>query len=227
MLGGHAPVAHTFIPPADVKWDWVKDVTIIYDYDLRRAADLAAQMGWTRGGDGLFQKPGEESATILLQTSASDKNARELAIIADYWKAAGFRVEQTVIPAVEARDNRVNASFPGFMTGSTPASYRNTLRKNYGPACPTEQSRWVGTNNGCYRNPELDRIVDGLAVAIEPSEQRRLYRERVKLETEELPLLPLYLDVQIHLFRQGVRGVRGETNPTTSVSWNAAEWDVD
>jgi peptide/nickel transport system substrate-binding protein len=227
MLGGQSPVAHTFIPPDDVKWDWVKDVAVTYDYDPRRSADLLTQMGWTRGGDGAFQKSGDDATAIPISASASDKNVRELAIIADYWKAAGLKVEQIVIPAVEARDNRVNANFGGFMPGSTPASYRNTLKKNYGPACPMEQTRWVGTNNGCYRNAELDRIIDALSIAIEPNTQQRLFRERVKLETEELPLLPLYFDVQIHLFREGVHGVRGETNPTTSVSWNAAEWDVD
>src|SRR5262249_7157807 len=149
------------------------------------------------------------------------------AIIADYWKGAGLKVDQTVIPAAEARDARVYASFGGFLTGSTPASFRNTLKKNYGAACASEATRWVGTNTGCYRNADLDRIIDAIAVAIDPGEQRRLYQERVRLETQELPLLPLYFDVQIHLFREGVRGVKGETNPTTSVSWNAADWEVD
>src|SRR5206468_5561767 len=43
---GQALVADTFIPPDDVKWDWVKDAMVTYPYDTRRALQLLAEVGW-------------------------------------------------------------------------------------------------------------------------------------------------------------------------------------
>jgi len=226
MLAGRSPVSDWFLTPDDDKYDWVRGVTATYDYSPRRSAELLSEVGWVRGQDGVFHEPRAEPSIVPLATTTSDKNVREIAIIADYWKAAGVPVEQRVIPPADGRDPRVTSTFPGFLGWAVPASFRNTLRRTYGPACPTEQTRWVGTNQGCYQNPELDGIVDALSIAIDPAEQRRLYEQRFRIETGELPELPLYFDVQVHLFRQGVRGVKGETNPATSVSWNVAEWDV-
>ncbi|MBM2812299.1 MAG: hypothetical protein HW416_3058 [Chloroflexi bacterium] len=90
---------------------------------------------------------------------------------------------------------------------------------------PTGQNMG-GSNPGCYQNPTLDLIIDRPNTAIDPTDQRSRYRDSVRVQTEQLPLLPLYFDVQMALFRAGVTGVKGDTKPTTSVAWNVAEWDA-
>jgi ABC-type transport system substrate-binding protein len=87
-------------------------------------------------------------------------------------------------------------------------------------------SRWAGGNRGCCQNPEMDRTIEALTTAIEPDAQRRLYRDLVRMQSEEFPVLPLYFNVQITVFRDGVLGVKGDTQPRTSVSWNVTEWDL-
>ncbi len=226
LLEGQAPVSHTFIPPNDQRWEWVRDAVIQYPHDERRAHELLASAGWRRGGDGTYLNASGERVTLPLWTTAGEQNEQELAIIADNWKALGINAEQTVLSSAQTRNNELRASFPAFDTTAVPATFENTLQRVYGPTCPSEATRWAGGNRGCYQNPEMDRVADALTTAIDPDTQRRLYRELVRMQSEELPVLPLYFNVQITMFRDGVLGVKGDTQPRTSVSWNAAEWDV-
>lgn len=226
LYAGQAPVSHTFVPPADPKWSWVQDVAARYDYDPRRAQQLLAAVGW-RLQDGVIRDALGSPVVIPAWSTSGENNARELAIIADYWKAAGLSVEQTILSAAQARDFRLRVSFTGVFTTEIPLDFSQTLGRAYGPVCPTEQSGWVGSNRGCYQNPQMDRVIDALHTAIDPADQRLLYRELVKIQTEDLPVLPLQFEIQATLFREGVSGVKGDTRPTkTSVLWNINEWDL-
>ncbi len=226
LLENQAPVSHTFIPPSDVKWEWVRDAVVQYPYDQRRAHEILTSIGWRRGGDGVYLNAAGERVSLPLWTTAGEQNEQELAIIGDNWKALGVNAEQTVLSAAQTRNNELRASFPAFDTTAVPATFENTLQRVHGPTCPTEASRWAGGNRGCYQNPDMDRVIEALTTAIEPDQQRQLYRQLVRMQSEELPVLPLYFNVQITMFRDGVLGVKGDTQPRTSVSWNVDEWDV-
>jgi peptide/nickel transport system substrate-binding protein len=225
LLDGQAPVSDTFIPPHDARWEWVRDVVATYPRDPRRVEEGLTAAGWRKGADGFYANAGGRIA-LPVWTTAGEQNEQELAIIGDNWKAMGIGVEQSVLSAAQTRNNELRASFPGFDTTAIPLTFENTLQRVYGPTCPTEGSRWAGGNRGCYQNPEMDRLVEGLTIAIDPSDQQRLYRDLVRLQTEDLPVLPLYFNVQVTLFREGVTGVKGDTTPRTSVSWNIAAWDA-
>jgi len=93
------------------------------------------------------------------------------------------------------------------------------LTRVYSSSCPTEQSRWAGANRGCYQNPEMDRVVDGLLGAMDLGEQRPSLRDLVSMQTEDLPLLPITFGVSTLLFREGI-------SSTTFEMHNLHEWDV-
>lgn len=226
LLEGQAPISHTFIPSDDPRWEWVRDVVVQYPYDVRRSHGLLESAGWRRSSDGAYLGVSGERVALPVWTTAGEQNEQEIAIIGDNWKALGVSVEQTVLSVAQVRNNELRASFPAFDTTAIPVTFENTLQRVYGPTCPSEASRWAGGNRGCYQNPDMDRIIEALTVAIEPELQRQLYRELVRAQTEELPVLPLYFNVQITVFREGVTGVKGDTRPRTSVSWNIDEWDV-
>ena len=63
-------------------------------------------------------------------------------------------------------------------------------------------------------------------MAIDVSDQQRWYRDYVRLLTEELPVLPLFFQIRGTIFREGVVGIKGDTNPPGSVTWNVTEWDL-
>jgi ABC-type transport system substrate-binding protein len=64
-----------------------------------------------------------------------------------------------------------------------------------------------------------------IRVSIDPTEQRRAYRDYAKLQAEELPALPLFFPVQAWVFRDGVTGLKLNANHRAPM-WNAREWDI-
>ncbi len=111
------------------------------------------------------------------------------------------------------------------MVTSFPISFQFSLDRTYGPSCPTEANRFAGVNRGCYQSAENDRLTDAIRVAIDPDEQRRAYRAYARLQTEDLPALPLFFPVQAWVFREGVTGLKLNANHRAPM-WNAAEWDI-
>lgn len=224
LFDGLAPVSDVFLPTDDFRWDWVKDVVVRYEYDQRRAQELLAEAGWRRGSDGLWLTSAGQRAVVPEWTTPGYE--QEVAIIADNWKAIGVGAEQVVLSTGEARDRQHVASFPGVMTTTFPINFQYWIQRHHGPACSTEANRWTGNNRGCYQNPERDRVASALNVAIDPDEQRRLFRELARIESGDVAALPLYFNVQLTVFRDGVTGVKRNTVPKTTATWNVAEWDV-
>lgn len=226
VLEGHAPIAHSSIPPDDPKWEWVQDAVIRYEYDTRQALQLLSQAGWSPGSDGEMADRTGERVTLSISTTQSAQGQQMMTIVGNYWRTLGFNVELSTLNPAESRDRRLRASFPGFWLAGRSVSWDGQLRRVYGPECPTEANRWSGTSLGCYQNQEMDRIIDRIAVEIDRGEQRRLWRELARIQSEELPVLPLFFNVVVSLFRDGITGVRGFTKPNTKATWNAAEWDL-
>jgi peptide/nickel transport system substrate-binding protein len=214
------------MPPTDARWEWIKDAIATYEYDPRRSQQLLSDLGWRRGGDGAFVNTNGARVSIPLWTTQGGQNEQEQAIIADNWRNLGLGVEQRVLGRIESDDRVLRASFPAFETNALPISFRQWTSVLYGPNCPTEANRWAGRNRGCYQNPEHDRLVDEIGGAVDPAEQRRIYREIGRIQTTDLPVLPLYFNVEVTLFREGVLGIRGNTMPKTSLMWNVLEWDL-
>jgi ABC-type transport system substrate-binding protein len=96
----------------------------------------------------------------------------------------------------------------------------------HGTHCPSEANRFTGFNSGCYSNPENDRVADALKTEIDPAQQIQGWRALVKLQSEDVPVVPMFFLVVVTVFREGVTGVKGDTKPRAPATWNVAEWDV-
>ncbi|MBM2809449.1 MAG: hypothetical protein HW416_208 [Chloroflexi bacterium] len=225
LLDGQAPISDGIIPPVDPKWDWVKDVAIRYDYDPRRALELLRSVGWQRSDGGPLVNANGQQVSISTWTTPGEQNVQEQAIVSDYWKALGINVIQTIIPQAQQRDRELRTAYPAFDQTSVPLAGATSLYRVHSAHCAREP-QWNGNNRGCYENPAMDRIVDGLALAINPDEERRLFRDLIRFYAEELPVLPLYFNVEVTVFRDGITGLKGNSKPRTSHTWNIQEWDV-
>lgn len=226
LFGGLAPVSHSFIPQDNPKWDWVKQGIALYPYDPRRSQETLESAGWRRAPDGTYVNTTGEPVVFPFWGGQSEAGGRETAIIHDSWKSNGIIIEPVVRPQALLQDLKFRANFPSIETTSIPLKFPGNIQRAYGALCPTEQSRWAGGNRGCYQNPEMDRIVEALGAAIDPVDQQRLYRELAKMQSEDLPIFPLYFPVNLSLLREGVVGVKGNTKPASSLMWNVSEWDI-
>ncbi len=224
IFDGTAPISHVYMPQDDYRWEWVKDAVVVYDFDPRRAQELLSQAGWTLGPDAQWLTSSGQRANIAEWTTTGYET--EVAIMADNWKAIGIGVDQVVLSPGEGQDRQYVSGFPGLMTTTFPINFQYWIERHEGPSCPTEAKRWVGWNRGCYQNPERDRVTSAMKIAIDPAEQRPLFRELARIESEDLPGLPLYFNIQLTVFRDGVTGVKPNTAPKTTATWNIEEWGV-
>jgi peptide/nickel transport system substrate-binding protein len=228
-VGEVSPAADIILfPPDDRRWEWTKDVAARYPYDLRRAEELFAQAGLQRGPDGGFLNAAGSRLVIHQMINPSTRNEQEMLIAADMWKTFGLQTEHMVLSRAQENDRQITSTFPGLYHTSLPRfNPDNYETRFHSAACPTQANGWAGQNHGCYRSPGLDRMIEGLKAAVEPDEQRPLYRSLVALTTEELPVLPLFFSSGGYtLIRPGITGAKGTPRPEGFITWNIAEWDV-
>jgi peptide/nickel transport system substrate-binding protein len=226
LVEGRTLVSDSMIPPTDPKYDWAKDSMARYSYDVTRAEQLLAEVGWRRGPERSLMDASGQRVTIPAWTQPGDTNGQELSIIADQWRSLGANVEESRLTTAQVRDTKYLVSFPGFVAAQIPLSFNNLMSRVNGAQCPVEETRWAGSSWGCYQNAEMDAAIRGLQGSIDFTEQQRHWRDLVRIQSQEVPVLPLYFNVTATLFREGVLGVKGHTVPKTAATWNSAEWDV-
>jgi len=136
--------------------------------------------------------------------------------------------EHVVLSQPQANDRRYRSTFPALNSAGWPIATVASIEGRFRSTnCPSEQNGWTGQNYGCYTNPAADQMIDRLKAVIDPEDQRRPYQELARLQTEELPFLPLFFNINLTVFRQGITGVKGDARPEGGVTWNIAEWDID
>jgi peptide/nickel transport system substrate-binding protein len=226
-FSGHTVIADSMVTPDDPKYAWVKDATAKYPYDQRRALELLAEVGWRRGSDGNVVNAAGERVSLHLITAAGGQWESIQAINADNWRSIGLAVEEAVIPTARARDRELLTQFPNFNGAFFGLNYLQPVRLLMSSECAVPDNRWVGTNRGCYKDPEIDRVSSALLTAVEPAQQQRLWPELMRLHTEQLPMIPLTHVAQPTLFREGVTGLKGASwRGGSSSTWNVTEWDI-
>jgi peptide/nickel transport system substrate-binding protein len=227
IYGGYTATADSVIVPDDPRFGWVKDAATKYAYDQRRAQEVLAEAGWHRGTDGNMLAATGERVQLSLWSTAGGQWEASQAINGDSWRTIGIAVDEYVIPSARARDREVTASYPNFYGAFYNLAYLTPVRVVLTSECPTPENRYVGINRGCYQNPELDGIASALVTAATPTDQQRLWAELVRLQSQELPIMPMTHVVQANSFREGVRGPVGESwRAGSSYLWNLADWDI-
>ncbi|HEY3118475.1 MAG TPA: ABC transporter substrate-binding protein, partial [Chloroflexota bacterium] len=222
-----APVADAFLPPDDVRWDWVKDLVVKYPYDPRQAEALFVQAGLQRGSDGVMQDSAGNRMVLPHWTTPGPDHEQQLAIEGDQWRQVGVVTQQVILSGTQANDRRTRSAFPALNNAGWPSATIASIEGRFLAAnCPTERNDWNGQNYGCFMAPTWEPIISRLKAAIDPEDQREPFQELARRYTEELPLLPLYFDVSMEVFREGITGVKGNAKPDGSITWNIADWDI-
>ena len=76
----------------------------------------------------------------------------------------------------------------------------------YSKNIPTAANGYMGQNSGAYINKRVDKILDTIEGEFDANKRDQLMHELLKIDTDELPTLPLYYRAQIAVFPKKLKG---------------------
>jgi peptide/nickel transport system substrate-binding protein len=215
---GLSPIADSWISPTSKYADAARAAVPRYDYDVGRAQQLLAGVGWAKGADGVLvhQATGERFDFDFWNRF---QFTRDQSIIADYWKAAGINAN---IRQYLQNDREQQSHFTGGQTmDQTVADY--TVARLRGADIATEANRYSGRNVAGYSNPRFDELLDRLRVSIDSQEQTQIQTELAREAFTDLAELPLYFELTPLVVATGWSG--SVPGGPAGLYWDFFSWD--
>jgi ABC-type transport system substrate-binding protein len=151
------------------------------------------EVGYTRGGDGIWAHPSFGRFALQFDTFQSPQNENEMHIMADTWRQAGYDVAENVLPASVSSDAKLRDTTPGVV-GASASSGESTLAEHASATVPSEANRWIGTNRGGWTNAEFDRIAEQLNGTLARTERAAILVQIAKVFTEDAAVISLYFN---------------------------------
>jgi|SwirhisoilCB3_FD_contig_71_2747242_length_2366_multi_3_in_0_out_0_2 peptide/nickel transport system substrate-binding protein len=227
LLGGAAALGFTNVSPNA----WFYSDPPTYTFDPEKAKSVLDAAGWVAGADGVREKNGLK-AKIELCTTTRQVRQDTLALVSSYLKAVGI---DSTVNAVSPND--IFATF-NEATDQTPCAlskYHYDLAEhafsvpldplaNY-PTYHSSQIEPNGGNDGFIKDPDVDRIMDGVKGTVDFAKIKELMAEWQKIYVEKTIEIPLYFRKEVYLVSPKVTNFTG--NPTSQgPTWNTYDWSV-
>ena len=182
------------------------------------------QAGFTKGSDG-FYRGADGRLSLELATTEDPDNVREILVLADGLRSAGFDVQQKVLPAALAQDAQVRASFAAMQVSNTNMG-EPALHGLAGSQIPTPNNRWLGGNRGAWVSPTFDRLLDAFNTTLDRDDRVQLVRQMLRVYADDLPTISLFFRAQPFAYANALHGP-GKAAPESNVAWNIYEWEFD
>jgi peptide/nickel transport system substrate-binding protein len=194
-----------------------------YPYDPRRSQQLLDdEAGLTRGGDGFYNSAEGRRLTPEWRATLGGDSELQLGILVDGLKKIGVDAR----PSLLARPftNEARHTFPTMMNWSTTDQPDGWLAGYRSSAIPAPENRWAGSNSGAWRSPEYDQLVSAFTTTLDRSQRSQLMVQMALALGEQLPILPLYYNLDVVAHTADVRGVK--VIPDGSIGFNIHEWEM-
>lgn len=219
LFNGEGILSDSFIPPGESYFAEAEKAIVKYPLDLRRAEQLMAEAGYTRGSDGVWLHPSQGRFSGEMRVNATTQSEREMAIMGSGWQHAGFEFKQVPISESQGRLGEVRGTFPTIYTGgggSGPGVFGSFISSSI----TRPQNNWVGSNRGGYSNSDLDRLYDTFTTTLDLAQRDRLAIQMAKVFTEDVGAISLFFNPVMSAF------VSDLTGPAPRAAGANAAWDV-
>ena len=113
---------------------------------------------------------------------------------------------------------------PGLNNTAQSIDVPGTLAVAITDQCPTVERRYIGSNRGCWRNAEFDRLYLVASTALDPRERDQAGIEAIKILTEEVGVFGLAYNSENIAVRKGLVGPGPRWPAQVGNTWNVHEW---
>jgi peptide/nickel transport system substrate-binding protein len=189
-------------------------------YDLRKAAALLAEAGWTtRNSEGLLVKNGQPFRFEVLTNQGNDERKKVAEIIQASLRELGVGVEIRILEWAallkeHIKKRQFEAIVLGWGTGADPDQYVVWHSSQMGPD---------HLNHISYSNPEVDALLEAGRSSCVQADRVRYYHRLHTVLAEDQPVIFLYwrdalpvVSARIYGIQPGAAGIR----------WNFTDWFV-
>lgn len=212
------------IPPTVDYFQEVDRAIAKYAYDPRQTERLMAEAGFSKASDGFFTSPNEGRFTPEVKVIAHTQNEAEMHIMAAVWRQAGFDVREAVLPAAQAQDGQVRATFSSMFTTGGPLG-EDTLPRLGSAGIPRPENRWNGLNRSSWSNAEYDRLAEAYSTTLDRNERIQQIVRMMQIFTAELPALAVNFNPGVTAHVAALKGPQ-VVAPEGATSWNVHEWEL-
>jgi peptide/nickel transport system substrate-binding protein len=225
VFDGQAVLTDTFVSPDLPFFSDINAAIAKYPFDPRRSEQLMGEAGFTKDRDGFYASASGERFSPLFWEETGVQNEKELGIIVDTWRRAGFDMQTWVLPAAQFRDGQLRASFPAMYTTQGGGSTIPRLEFMTTTTIPSAANRWGGNNRGGWSNAEYDRLWGQVNQTLDTTERNRQVVEMLRILSEEVPAMPIYFNFAPTAYLSSLTGPTLRARiPDPVISWNIHEW---
>lgn len=226
LLSGLSTVAYGGLRMSDLDREDLGPSIVRYEYDVARAAQLLAEIGYRKGSDGVLRDAAGRALSLELNTDPSNGiQVKGTFVIADYWQRLGMSVEPSVVPAQQLQDRAWTVNFKAFSLRRNPVAIDRVENYFGSSQIPTAANNYRGSNYSAYSNPETDALIQRFNSTVPRPQRIQLGREVVHLLSDQLIVMGLFYDIEISLIGNRLKNVWGRS-VDGGESWNAEEWDL-
>jgi peptide/nickel transport system substrate-binding protein len=226
LMAGLTKAAHIIMNPGQPEYADLEASVPHYDYDVRRAAQLIEELGYTKGGDGLYHGPGTEPLSVEIRTSGGDDlQEKSMFSAADYWQRIGVSVDAIAVPPQRSLDREYRNTFPAFDVKRQPNDI-DAFPRMHSSQTPLPENGYVGSNFSRYQNPEFDRLIETYLVTIPKDQRIQVAYAIARHVAENLVVMGLFYQAEPTMVANRVQNVQVEKVGGSTHMGNAYEWDV-
>jgi peptide/nickel transport system substrate-binding protein len=228
MVKDRALVSHSWIQQGTPLHQSQGAKIVVYPYDPARAAQLFQEAGWARGADGILANAAGQR--FQFQYMASGSNLRSVQVLQDDWKKVGVEMEIDVTSPQLSSNLEHQASFSGIQSTGNAISFAFLDGRFHSRNVARPENRWGGQNRSAYIDPEADRLVERLLMALDQTERWNLEGDLANLVTRNAVFFWYYHPTAASTAKKSVTGLKPSRATGHSgdllLTWNVAEWDV-
>jgi peptide/nickel transport system substrate-binding protein len=226
MLEGEGTIAESMIPPTAGFYPLVDRVIPKYPHDLRRAEELMAEAGFTKGADGVYASSSEGRFAPEVRGLAEGQDAQETTIVVDFLRRAGIDAALNLVPTAIYNVNRDEqiSTFPAIRTTYATLSGDYAMNKFSSTEIAKLENAWRGSNRTGWVSPAFDRVYEAFSRALDRNERNNLMAEMARLLNESLPVMPMYFNFEVVAHAAGLVGPEVAAPASTAHS-KAYQWE--
>lgn len=218
VLNSYIPDYHPYYP---------SDATE-YPFDPAQGRDLLDAAGWSdTDGDGIRDKDGTKFSVTHITTDATSRYIVTSLVAAQMKNNCGIEVIPDQRPASEVYGDWPDGPIFGRKFDLAEFAWLTGV----GPPCDLYLTSNIpsdanpgGENDPGYSNPVYDAACNQALSSINESDKRSYHQQAVRIFTQELPVLPLFLRVKYGFASPEITGLKFD--PTESELWNLEELRV-